>query len=130
MNTNPLGKGTRNISGNVSAETYLELEKLASVSGTSISAYLRALAEFAVRRQLLARENLAEKALWTDAVISGLTPLPKVRWEIRDLDEHTALAAKTPAPYGAVAPPPKKPLKGPPEQGAVFVLSKSKVKPL
>ena len=104
MKSNPLGKGTRNISGNVSAETYLQLEQLASLSGISMSAYLRALAEYAALKQLLAKENFNDKTAWIDAVIAGSSPLPKVRIEIHDPNstEHgAALAVEEPAKYTA-----------------------------
>lgn len=83
MSTTSLGPNTRNITSNISGETYIEFKKLASISGGSLSEYTRALCEYAVKHHLVAGPNSEDHAMWIIAIQNGTSPLPKVRLEIK-----------------------------------------------
>ena len=113
MATNPLGPKTRNLSANVPAETFLDIQKLARICGVSVSQYVRALAEAAVMNQTMVRRNLEDVEAYESAVLAE-TPIPKIRLEVvpaNELtfpDEPTASAAEPPAKYQAGSSKPRK----------------------
>lgn len=80
--SNPIGKGTRNLVGNAPVEVFVGIKKLANLSGISPSRYLRALAEFAVAHQLLAKHNTEDEHAWEQALMAGADSPPEVRIEI------------------------------------------------
>lgn len=104
MASNPLGPATRNLSSNVSTETFVEVHKLASDSGVSVSQYVRAIVENAVQNKILVRENPDSKKAYYAAVIDH-KPLPKITLEVvpdnelRFPDEHDAKVAEPPQKY-------------------------------
>lgn len=83
MSTNALGPNTRNITANIPAEDYLGLTRLASSSGRSISAYLRALTRYAVQHNLIAGHNQESYARWEAAIRDKTSPLPEIEIEIK-----------------------------------------------
>ena len=79
--TKALGKGTRNLTTNVTDQLYLAISRLASVSGCKIGEYVRALLEHAEQNNIIAREVPADRVAWEHAIQSGERP-PKIRREI------------------------------------------------
>ena len=96
--SNPLGKGTRNLSANVPIELFVAIESLANVSGVSMGAYVRALMEDARAKRTVVRENPDDKAAWLSAVREGAKPLPKVRVEVAPEQPIVSLRAAEDAP--------------------------------
>ena len=102
--SNPLGKGTRNLSVNIPVDLFIEIRRLASLSGFPPGAYVRALLEHAKARELLVRKNIADEMALLDAIKAGISPLPKVRLEVVDPAEshlRSLRVAEEPAQYHA-----------------------------
>ncbi len=89
MGTKSIGKGTRNISVNVPVSLYMEISRLASVSGCKMGEYVRTVLQDSVRRSVLIRENPGDRAEWESAVVREDTP-PKIKWEVAPLSPGKA----------------------------------------
>jgi hypothetical protein len=105
MSSNPLGPGTRNLTANVSAETYVAIERLARVSGCKVGEYLRALVEDAAAHGILVRDHPGDVAAREKALREHVRPVPKVRKEVAREGERVfalpaAEAASTPTKAG------------------------------
>jgi len=104
-NTNPLGKGTRNLTSNVSNTLYLQVAQLAAASGCGLGEYLRTVLEDAVENGVIIQENAEDRKKWIEAVNRSEKPLPKIRLEIIRRDKFTMLKAaeKPTTKYGRKA---------------------------
>ena len=77
--TRPVGPGTRNITFNLPNTLYVDLVVLASESGLSYAAYLRALIEHARDHRLIALDDPEDKLRWAEAIRGGERTPPRVR---------------------------------------------------
>ena len=82
--SNPLGPDTRNITANVPTELFMEVERLARLSGCSPSTYVRALCSYAKERNLVAIEDAASVSARANALKRGISPLPKITYRIAE----------------------------------------------
>ena len=105
MSSNPLGKGTKNVTANVPISLFLELTRLATISGVKVGEYARTVLEDAAGQGIILRKKHEDYMRWVDAVKGGKTPLPKVRLEIVTPGEiETLKAAEKPSTkYGKKA---------------------------
>lgn len=105
MASNPLGPQTRNLSSNVPIDVFIAVHQLAVDSGVSVSKYVRAIIEHAVKNNTLVRENADSRKAYYDAVLAS-EPLPNIELEVVPINELqfpdiTARAAEPPAKYQA-----------------------------
>ena len=97
MATNPLGTNTRNITFNIPVPLFVQINRLANISGLSASQYGRALLQFASDRNLLARKTSDSVEAWERAAERG-DVLPAIELEIVEPVSEAA-AKKTPPPH-------------------------------